>query len=97
MKSPSQPQSFLILNPCLMSGLTQNFEYAILAYLLARALLWRGAFNRGQLFTVFYLVLLAPSRTSFTSSPGAGVQVVDCWNLGAVLGLSLHALPQAVR
>ena len=79
-----------------MSGLTQNFEYAILAYLLARALLWRGAFNRGQLFTVFYLVLLYAFTDEFHQlfTPGRAFQVVDLLldALGAVLGLGAYLL-----
>lgn len=79
-----------------LGGLTHVLEYAILAYLLTRALLWRGEFTRGQLITVFYLTMLFAFTDEFHQvfTPGRAFQVVDLLldSLGAALGLGAYVL-----
>ena len=79
-----------------LGGLGHIFEYAILSLLLARALLWRGDFTRGQLITVFYLIFLYAYTDELHQVfvPGRAFQVVDllldC--LGAMIGLGAYIL-----
>ena len=79
-----------------LGGLTHVLEYSILAYLLARALLWRGEFTRGQLFTIFYLTMLYAFTDEFHQvfTPGRAFQVVDLLldALGAAVGLGAYVL-----
>ena len=76
-----------------LGGLSHVLEYAILAYLLARAMLWREEFTRGQLITVFYLTMLYAFTDEFHQvfTPGRAFQVVDLLldALGAVIGISI--------
>ncbi len=79
-----------------LGGLAHIFEYAILAFLLARALLWRGDFTRGQVLTVFYLILFYAYTDEFHQLyvPGRAFQMVDLLldALGAVIGLGAYIL-----
>lgn len=79
-----------------LGGLTHVLEYAVLAYLLARALLWRGEFTRGQLFTVFFITMLYAFSDEFHQvfTPGRAFQGVDLLldALGAALGLGAYVL-----
>ena len=79
-----------------LGGLAHIFEYAILAFLLARALLWRGDFTRGQVLTVFYLILFYAYTDEFHQLyvPGRAFQMVDLLldGLGAAIGLGAYIL-----
>jgi len=79
-----------------LGGLAHIFEYAILSYLLTRALLWRGGFTRGQVLTVFYLILLYAYTDELHQLfvPGRAFQVVDLLldALGAMIGLGAFML-----
>ncbi len=79
-----------------LGGLAHIFEYAILAFLLARALLWRGNFTRGQALTVLYLILLYAYSDELHQVfvPGRAFQVIDLLldGLGAALGMGAYIL-----
>jgi len=79
-----------------LGGLAHIFEYAILAFLLARALLWRGDLTRGQVLTVFYLILLYAYSDELHQIfvPGRAFQVIDLLldGLGAAIGLGAYLL-----
>lgn len=79
-----------------LGGLTHVLEYAILAYLLARALLWRGEFTRGQLLTAFYLVIFYAFTDEFHQvfTPGRAFQIIDLLMdaLGVALGVGAYVL-----
>jgi len=71
-------------------------EYAILAFLLARALLWRGDFTRGQVLTLFYLILFYAYTDEFHQLyvPGRAFQVIDLLldGLGTAPGMGAYIL-----
>ena len=79
-----------------LGGLAHILEYTILSFLLARALLWRGDFTRGQLFTVFFLAMLYAFSDEFHQffTPVRASQGVDLLldALGAALGLGAYVL-----
>ena len=79
-----------------LGGLAHIFEYAILSYLLTRALIWRGGFTRGQVLTVLYLILLYAYTDELHQVfvPGRAFQVVDLLldALGAMIGLGAFIL-----
>lgn len=79
-----------------LGALGHILEYAILSLLLARALLWRGDFTRGQVLTVFYLILLYAYTDEFHQVyvPGRAFQVVDLLldAFGAAIGLGAYLL-----
>ena len=79
-----------------LGALGHIFEYTIFSLLLARAMLWRGTFTRGQIFTVFYLTLLYAYTDEFHQvfTPGRAFQVADLLldALGAAVGIGSHVL-----
>ncbi|MBN2541345.1 VanZ family protein [bacterium] len=79
-----------------LGGLSHFLEYAILSFLLARAILCQGDSTRGQLFTVFYLILLYAYTDEFHQVfvPGRAFQVVDLLldALGTLIGLGVYIL-----
>ena len=81
-----------------VGGLTHVLEYAILSFLLARAILRRGEVTRGKIFTVFLLTLLYALTDEFHQVfvPGRAFQVVDLFldALGAVIGIGVYVLYQ---
>jgi len=77
-----------------LGGLAHILEYAILSFLLARALFWRGDFTRGQVLTVFYLILFYAYTDEFHQLyvPGRAFQMIDLLldALGATIGLGAY-------
>jgi len=79
-----------------LGGISHVLEYTILSYLLARALLWRGEYNRGQLFKVIFLTLLYAFTDEFHQSfiPGRAFQLIDLVldTLGSFFGTAIYLL-----
>ena len=79
-----------------LGGISHVLEYTILSLLLARALLWRGVFTRGQVITVLYLVLLYAFTDEFHQyfTPGRAFQLGDLGldALGALIGICAYLL-----
>ena len=78
-------------------GLAAHFlEYAVLSFLLARAIMWDGGVQRNRFILVFALTLLYAVSDEIHQifTPGRAFQLVDLLmdSLGSLIGLAAYLL-----